>query len=183
MKSDYSRDIFKQLEETMKRLDKMESTLENTKIEHKIEIGHLNDKINSLEKENAALKIENTRLKDDNERLRRIINNDSTNSPLPPSSDAKPVKAANEFNHRNSNSSAVQKRLCKLLVTAGRLRVVCTIFSIVRTPYHFLYSLFKSQIFLFDLFQNPKYIHSAVKTKVNTNVSVVIFLYFIHMYN
>lgn len=83
MKSDYSRDIFKQLEETMKRLDKMESTLENTKIEHKIEIGHLNDKIDSLEKENAALKIENTRLKDDNERLRRIINNDSTNSSLP----------------------------------------------------------------------------------------------------
>ena len=36
MKSDYSRDIFKQLEETMKRLDKMESTLENTKIKHKI---------------------------------------------------------------------------------------------------------------------------------------------------
>jgi len=101
MKSDYSRDIFKQLEETMKRLDKMESTLENTKIEHKIEIGHLNDKIDSLEKENAALKIENTRLKDDNERLRRIINNDSTNSSLPPSSDEKPVKAANDFNHRN----------------------------------------------------------------------------------
>ncbi len=101
MKSDYSRDIFKQLEETMKRLDKMESTLENTKIKHKIEIGHLNDKIDSLGKENAALKIENTRLKDDNERLRRIINNDSTNSSLPPSSDEKPVKAANEFNHRN----------------------------------------------------------------------------------
>lgn len=101
MKSDYSRDIFKQLQETMKRLDKMESTLENTKIEHEIEIGHLNDKIDSLEKENAALKIENARLKDDNERLRRIINNDSTNSSLPPSSDEKPAKAANEFNHRN----------------------------------------------------------------------------------
>ncbi len=102
MKSDYSRDIFKQLEETMKRLDKMESTLENTKLEHKIEIDHLNDKIDSLEKENAALKIENTKLKDDNERLRRIINNDSTNSSLPPSSDEKPAKAANEFNHRNN---------------------------------------------------------------------------------
>lgn len=101
MKSDYSRDIFKQLEDTMKRLDKMEATLENTKIEHKIEIGHLNDKIDSLEKENEALKIENTRLKDDNERLRRIINNDSSNSSLPPSSDKKPGKAANEFNHRN----------------------------------------------------------------------------------
>ena len=40
-----------------------------------------------VEKENATLKIENTRLKDDNERLRRIINNDSTNSSLPPSLD------------------------------------------------------------------------------------------------
>lgn len=76
-------------------------TVENTKLEHKIEIDHLNDKIDSLEKENAALKIENTKLKDDNERLRRIINNDSTNSSLPPSSDEKPAKATNEFNHRN----------------------------------------------------------------------------------
>lgn len=100
MKADYNRDIFRQLEETLQRLDKMESTLENTKIEHKIEIGHLNDRIDTLEKENTALKIENTRLKDDNERLRRIINNDSTNSSLPPSSDTKPSKAANEFNHR-----------------------------------------------------------------------------------
>lgn len=65
----------------MKRLDKMESTLENT------------------------------RLKDDNERLRRIINNDSTNSSLPPSSDEKPGKATNEFNHRNTNKKkqGVQK--------------------------------------------------------------------------
>lgn len=89
MKANYNRDIFKQLEETLNRLDKMESTLDRVKAEHKIEIACLNDKINTLEKENAYLKIENTRLKDDNERLRRIINNDSTNSSLPPSTDKK----------------------------------------------------------------------------------------------
>ena len=128
MKSDYSRDIFKQLEETMKRLDKMESTLENTKIEHKIEIGHLNDKIDFLEKENAALKIENTRLKDDNERLRRIINNDSTNSSLPPSLDEKPIKAANELRKcKNREKMAGGFRTSK-----GR-EMFCNILSVIET--------------------------------------------------
>ena len=44
--------------------------------------------------------IDFTRLKNDNERLRRIINNDSTNSSLPPSTDKKPSKAANEYNRK-----------------------------------------------------------------------------------
>lgn len=111
MKSDYSRDIFKQLEETMKRLDKVESAFDNAKIEHKIEIGRLNDKIDFLEKENECLKIENTRLKDDNERLRRMINNDSTNSSMPPSTDEKLGRAVNEFNHRSrtKNRQGAQK--------------------------------------------------------------------------
>ena len=98
MKEKYNRDIFKQLEETMKRLDKVESTLNNVKIEHKVEVGKLNDKIDYLEKEN-------TLLKNDNERLRRIINNDSTNSSLPPSTDKKPTKAANEYNHRTKSKN------------------------------------------------------------------------------
>ena len=103
MKEKYNRDIFKQLEETMKRLDKVESTLNNVKIEHKVEVGKLNDKIDYFEKENSHLKKENTRLKNDNERLRRIINNNSTNSSLPPSTDKKPSKAANEYNHRTKS--------------------------------------------------------------------------------
>ena len=103
MKEKYNRDIFKQLEETMKRLDKVETTLNNVKIEHKVEVGKLNDKIDYLEKENTQLKKENTRLKNDNERLRRIINNNSTNSSLPPSTDKKPSKAANEYNHRTKS--------------------------------------------------------------------------------
>ena len=111
MKEKYNRDIFKQLEETMKRLDKVESTLNNVKIEHKVEVGKLNDKIDYLEKENTQLKKENTLLKNDNERLRRIINNDSTNSSLPPSTDKKPSKAANEYNHRtkSKNKQGAQK--------------------------------------------------------------------------
>ena len=43
MKADYNRDIFKQLEETLNRLDKMESTLDRVKAEHKIEIACLNE--------------------------------------------------------------------------------------------------------------------------------------------
>ena len=58
---------------------------------------------NWLKKVDTQLKKENTRLKNDNERLRRIINNNSTNSSLPPSTDKKPSKAANEYNHRTKS--------------------------------------------------------------------------------
>ena len=49
--------------------------------------------------------IDFTHIKNDNERLRRIINNDSTNSSLPPSTDKKPTKAANEYNHRTKSKN------------------------------------------------------------------------------
>ena len=96
MKRDYNRDIYKHLEEVLNRVDKLESTIKDDKVE----IRRLNDKIDYLEKENTQLKKENTRLKNDNERLRRIINNDSTNSSLSPSTDKKPSKAANEYNRK-----------------------------------------------------------------------------------
>ena len=101
MKRDYNRDIYKHLEEVLNRVDKLESTIKDDKVE----IRRLNDKIDYLEKENTQLKKENTRLKNDNERLRRIINNDSTNSSLPPSTDKKPTKAANEYNHRTKSKN------------------------------------------------------------------------------
>ena len=101
MKQDYNRDIYKHLEEVLNRVDKLESTIKDDKVE----IRRLNDKIDYLEKENTQLKKENTRLKNDNERLRRIINNDSTNSSLPPSTDKKPTKAANEYNHRTKSKN------------------------------------------------------------------------------
>lgn len=50
-----------------------------------------------LSKRKPGIKKENKRLADDNARLKSIINNDSTNSFLPPSTDPKP---ANVYNSR-----------------------------------------------------------------------------------
>lgn len=47
--------------------------------------------------ENATLRQENHLLRDDNERMKRILNNDSSNSGTPPSSD-QPGKAPNSYN-------------------------------------------------------------------------------------
>lgn len=113
MKRDYNRDIYKHLEEVLNRVDKLESTIKDDKVE----IRRLNDKIDYLEKENTQLKKENTRLKNDNERLRRIINNDSTNSSLPLSTDKKPTKVANEYNHgtKSKNKQGAKKDTKELL--------------------------------------------------------------------
>lgn len=77
-KSDYGKQMFKQMEEIMKKCDGLSS-----------EIKKMDRKIVTLEKENAQLKIENQVLKEDNDRLRKIINNDSNNSSKPPSTDIK----------------------------------------------------------------------------------------------
>ena len=55
MKQDYNRDIYKHLEEVLNRVDKLESTIKDDKVE----IRRLNDKIDYLEKENTQLKKEN----------------------------------------------------------------------------------------------------------------------------
>ena len=60
----------------------MEENLHTEKIEHKNDVERLNAKIDRLTEENRLLK-------DDNARLRSIINNDSSNTPLPPSADQK----------------------------------------------------------------------------------------------
>lgn len=93
-KSDYENGMFKQLQEIMGRLDSVEK-------EHKQEIRHLNDEISGLKKENKLLYTENQLLREDNARLRSIINNDSSNSSLPPSTDRKSTKPANTFNGRD----------------------------------------------------------------------------------
>jgi len=105
----YEKDIFRQLQEVLERCDKLENKLDETKVkeraktsiqinrlkaEHKAEVKELNERIGSLEKENEGLKKENQLLKDDNERMKRILNNDSTNSSLPPSTDQKGKSAA-----------------------------------------------------------------------------------------
>ena len=63
-------------------------------------IDPLNQQVDTLNKENHALRKENRLLKEDNARLKSIINNDSSNTSLPPSTDQKSGKAANAFHGR-----------------------------------------------------------------------------------
>lgn len=92
-KSNYENGMFNQLQEIMNRFDSMERELRVEKKEHKEDVERLNAKIDVLTQEN-------TLLRNDNARLRSIINNDSSNSSLPPSSDQKGGKPANTFNGR-----------------------------------------------------------------------------------
>jgi len=113
--SDYSKDIFKQLTELMERCDNLDNKItdikkehkkEITKIkaEHKKEVKVLKDKIDVLTKENKELKEENKILKADNVRMKSILNNNSSNTSLPPSTDQKPKKKeANEYNSRKNS--------------------------------------------------------------------------------
>lgn len=91
--SDYGSGMYQQLMEIMGRLETVEK-------DSKAKIDTLNDRIDTLEKENFVLKEENQLLKEDNARLKSIINNDSSNTSLPPSTDQKGGKPANTFNGR-----------------------------------------------------------------------------------
>lgn len=93
MGGNYEKGMYNQLMEVMARLDAMEDSLRSEKREHKEDVDRLNKKIDSLTEENRLLK-------DDNARLRSIINNDSSNTSLPPSTDQKGGKPANAFNGR-----------------------------------------------------------------------------------
>lgn len=93
MGGNYEKNMYNQLMEVMARLDAMEGSLRSEKKEHKKDVDRLNKKIDSLTEENQILK-------DDNARLRSIINNDSSNTSLPPSTDQKGGKSANTFNGR-----------------------------------------------------------------------------------
>ena len=94
MGGNYEKGIYNQLMDVMVRLDNMEKDLKAEKKEHKEDVDRLNKKIDSLTQENQVLK-------DDNARLKSIINNDSSNTSLPPSTDQKGGKAANTYNGRN----------------------------------------------------------------------------------
>lgn len=91
--SDYGSGMYQQLMDIMGRLETVER-------DSKEKINILNDRIDTLEKDNTALKEENQLLKDDNARLKSIINNDSSNTSRPPSTDQKGGKPANTFNGR-----------------------------------------------------------------------------------
>lgn len=112
----YGKSVYNQLMDVMKRLDYMESECQKS---HE-EIKNLKTEVKSLRKENArlnkelaevktenailkeenvALRKENQLLRDDNERMKRILNNDSSNSSTPPSAD-QPGKSPNTYNSR-----------------------------------------------------------------------------------
>ncbi len=94
MGGNYEKDMYKHLMEVMERLDSVEK-------EHKKEVTGLKKEITGLKVANEQLKNENKLLRDENARLKSIINNDSSNSSLPPSSDQKGGKPANKYNGRN----------------------------------------------------------------------------------
>lgn len=93
MGGNYEKSIYNQLMEVMARLDSLEK-------DYKKDVRCLNGQIDELTQENNALRQENRLLKDDNARLKSIINNDSSNTSLPPSTDQKGGKPANTFNGR-----------------------------------------------------------------------------------
>lgn len=93
MGGNYEKSIYNQLMDVMARLDVMEDELHTEKREHKEDVERLNAKIEGLAQENQLLR-------DDNARLKSIINNDSSNTSLPPSTDQKGGKPANSYNGR-----------------------------------------------------------------------------------
>lgn len=93
MGGNYEKSIYNQLMDVMARLDSVKNN-------YKKDVTVLNDRIDELSKENDSLKKENKILKEDNARLKSIINNDSSNTSLPPSSDNKNRKPANTYNGR-----------------------------------------------------------------------------------
>ena len=103
-KSNYENGMYQQLMDLMDRMDSYEKKSNQ-------EISSLNHRIDELENENAILKTENTALKEenkllkeDNARLKSIINNDSSNTSLPPSTDQKGGKPSNTYNGREKSN-------------------------------------------------------------------------------
>jgi len=78
--ADYGRGLYKQLQETIEKVEKLTAEIREIKTAHQIEIA-------SLKAENESLRKENTALRTENQKLKAIINKDSSNSSKPPSSD------------------------------------------------------------------------------------------------
>lgn len=93
MAGNYEKSIYNQLMDVMARLDSVEA-------KNKREVSQLHEEIADLKEENMELKKENKLLREDNARLKSIINNDSSNTSLPPSSDKPGGKPANTYNGR-----------------------------------------------------------------------------------
>ena len=96
-KADYSRDLFKQVQELMLKCDNLshevktieKRTEKKFKKQLKEQKEYFTQKIESLEKENKELKNKNQKLTNEVDRLKKQLNNNSDNSSKPPSSDIK----------------------------------------------------------------------------------------------
>ena len=97
MGGNYEKSIYNQLMDVIARMDSVEKELHTEKIEHKEDVARLNKKIDHLTHENHILKEENARLKS-------ILNHDSSNTSLPPSSDKAGSRAVNTYNGREKSS-------------------------------------------------------------------------------
>lgn len=142
-------DLFHQWEEAEDRAEKCDQVCRQEHQQHKTEIsdlrakfraemaefrGELMNHVNRTETENRARRAENKALKEDNERMRSIINNDSNNSSLPPSSNQKPwKKKANEYSGRERSGKkrggqpghkgkALEKETAKALISSGQVK-------------------------------------------------------------
>lgn len=90
MKSgDYNNQVFKQLQEVMRKCDDLSQEIKQERKIFKKEKKVLNEKIEKLENKVEKLENENQKLRNDNDRLKKQINNNSNNSSKPPSSDIK----------------------------------------------------------------------------------------------
>lgn len=103
MARNYNRDLYKHLEETLAKYDALEQKFEAYKQKTEQELFECHARIADLEATVARKDEEIALLKADNERLKRIQNNDSKNSSLPPSRDQKPTKPANTYNSRTKS--------------------------------------------------------------------------------
>ena len=116
----YEKGLYDQLMDVMAKLDILEAEQKNDRKEIKTltaevtslrkENGSLRDKVSRLQEENAALsekcghlEKECALLLDDNERMKSILNNDSSNTSNPPSTDRKRGRPANAYNGREKS--------------------------------------------------------------------------------
>ena len=124
MTSNYDKQVFRQLEDVLKKCDNLsqeikdirkehkkeikeiklahEQEIYELKAEHKKEVKQLNEKIENLENENKILK-------NDNDRMKAIPNKETTKSSIPPSKHEKPKKRKVNLREKTNKKSGGQK--------------------------------------------------------------------------